>query len=340
MRRKLFHAIGGSVYGLAPLRSPGLVSFIVAYQTISDYLDNLCDRAGVCDARAFERLHQSMLDALMAASPCEGATKPDPAATVTSCGSDPGDYYALYPRKSDGGYLRALVDECRRQISLLPGYRGALKAEVLRLARLYTDLQALKHGRTQARVPLLTEWWRREWLGEVGGREGSDRAPIAWWEFAAAAGSTLGVFALLNLAATPDRHSRPGWGASPDVVAAISSAYFPWVCGLHILLDYLIDQEEDACGGDLNFVSFYRDAEERRERLGYFVDKAMEAARRLPCPTFHQGVVEGLLAMYLSDPKVKTGGLDGLAGFLLSKGGPRALAMWRACRLLRRAGVL
>ncbi|NLG78409.1 MAG: tetraprenyl-beta-curcumene synthase family protein [Firmicutes bacterium] len=326
IRHKRFHAIGGCVYSLDPRPSSGLVSLIVAYQTISDYLDNLCDRAGVDDGSAFARLHQSMLDAVTTAPPA-GTTGP-------LDGPDADDYYGLYPRKADGGYLGSLVDECRRQVARLPAYHAAIEAKVLRLARLYTDLQVRKHVRTENRVPVLVEWWRREGgaTGEEG--EGGGLSDLAWWEFAAASGSTLAIFALFNLAA----HGGPG--PSPEAVERLSRAYFPWVCGVHILLDYLIDQEEDAREGDLNLVSFYRDARERRERLGYFVDRALESTSRLARPAFHQGVVKGLLAMYLSDPKVTAGGLDGLAAFLLDKAGPDARSMWRACRFLRRVGLL
>ena len=326
IRHKRFHAIGGAVYGLDPHPSSGLVALIVAYQTISDYLDNLCDRAGVYNGAAFARLHQSMLDALTPVLPARTT------AAVVRPGAD--DYYGLYPRTADGGYLRSLVDECRRQVARLPGYHAAVEAEVLRLARLYTDLQVRKHVRTENRVPVLVEWWRREGgaTGEEG--EGGGLSDLAWWEFAAASGSTLAIFALFNLAA----HGGPG--PSPEAVERLSRAYFPWVCGVHILLDYLIDQEEDAREGDLNLVSFYRDARERRERLGYFVDRALESTSRLARPAFHQGVVKGLLAMYLSDPKVTAGGLDGLAAFLLDKAGPDARSMWRACRFLRRVGLL
>ena len=37
----------------------------------------------------------------------------------------------------------------------------------------------------------------------------------------------------------------------------IRNGYFPYIQGLHILLDYLIDQEEDKVGGDLNFCFYY-----------------------------------------------------------------------------------
>src|SRR5690606_30189236 len=81
-------------------------------------------------------------------------------------------------------------------------------------------------------------------------------------------------------------------------------AYFPYICALHILLDYLIDQEEDRRGGDLNFCSYYLDEGQTVERLRYIVDQASRAGRRLPDGRFHLMIVEGLLALYLSDPKV------------------------------------
>ncbi|MEW6230000.1 MAG: tetraprenyl-beta-curcumene synthase family protein [Bacillota bacterium] len=312
IRHKRFHAIGGSVYGIDPQPQVGLVSLIVAYQTISDYLDNLCDRAGVEDERAFRRLHQAMLDAVT------------PMGRRNAGRGGPGqlDYYAFYPHKSDGGYLQVLVAECKRQISLLPSY-GAARDTVERFARLYGDLQVYKHVRKQDRVPLLTAWFEREWRG-------SD--DVYWWEFAAACGSTLGIFALLGLAARQD--------FTADLAMRVSSAYFPWICGLHVLLDYLIDQSEDTREGDLNFVSFYRDPGESARRLDYFLEKALRGASDLPRAEFHQGVVKGLLALYLSDPKVEGGALGAIAAPLLERAGPDSRAMWRACRFLRRVGLL
>jgi tetraprenyl-beta-curcumene synthase len=43
---KAFHCEGGSIYGLlAQDQIEPIIRFIVAYQTICDYLDNLCDRS-------------------------------------------------------------------------------------------------------------------------------------------------------------------------------------------------------------------------------------------------------------------------------------------------------
>ncbi|MGD0205948.1 MAG: DUF2600 family protein, partial [Dehalococcoidia bacterium] len=94
--------------------------------------------------------------------------------------------------------------------------------------------------------------------------------------------------------------------------------YFPWISGLHILLDYFIDQAEDEAGGDLNFVSYYPDAGRCRERLLLFLKQALDRAAALPAPLFHTTVVRGLPAFYLSDPKVSAQGFNHTAGALLA----------------------
>jgi len=84
----------------------------------------------------------------------------------------------------------------------------------------------------------------------------------------------------------------------------IRDAYFPWVQGLHILLDYLIDQEEDRRGGDLNFCSFYRNRREMVARLSHFYRQADSSISVLPHRGFHRLVIQGLLGVYCSDKKI------------------------------------
>ncbi|HHY46045.1 MAG TPA: tetraprenyl-beta-curcumene synthase family protein [Firmicutes bacterium] len=291
-----------------------LIKFIVAFQTISDYLDNLCDRAGCLDGRAFWTLHQSMLDAL--------EPPPKPGAEHPSSGAPDTDYYCDYPHKSDGGYLGALVTQCRQQLVHFPSY-PLIKKEVLKLASLYRDLQVKKHVEVASREGLLVDWYNEHASGFPS---------IQWWEFAAACGSTLGIFALLASAISPL--------LSYDDVCAITRAYFPWIAGLHILLDYLIDQEEDRRGGDLNFVSFYKSRDTCRERLMLFFRESMNRASELPSRHFHMTVVRGLLALYFSDPKVKLQGLDDIADKLLHDAGLRVRLVRAACSALRAARVV
>ncbi|MFD2661725.1 tetraprenyl-beta-curcumene synthase family protein [Paenibacillus thailandensis] len=270
MASKKFHCQGGCVYAAANLRQRhALIPLIVAFQTISDYLDNLCDRSTSLDADDFRLLHQSMLDAV----------NPD---------AEPKDYYALRSERDDGGYLHHLVRTCQRNAARLPSYRS-VQGYVTELVSLYGDLQVYKHIRHDLREQQLLAWWRKF----------GDRYPdLHWNEFAAASGSTLGMF-MLFLAASGD-------GLSPSDAAVIKDIYFPHVCGLHILLDYLIDQEEDRQGGDLNFCHFYESDKLLVERMSTIVKRAKEDVSTLPGASFHRLIIEGLLALYLSDPKVRT----------------------------------
>ncbi|WP_245850761.1 tetraprenyl-beta-curcumene synthase family protein [Paenibacillus herberti] len=265
---KRFHCQGGSVYAiLDPNNRDLLLPLIVALQTISDYLDNLCDRSTSLDADDFRLLHRSMLDAV------------DPFAELTN-------YYALRKEQDDGGYLHHLVRTCQKQVRQLPGYAAA-QPEVSRLVSLYGDLQVYKHIHKDLREDKLLDWWEQH---------KEEYPELRWNEFAAATGSTLGMFALFTAAADP--------GLTPERASAVRKCYFPYVCSLHILLDYLIDQEEDRVGGDLNFCNYYSDTEEAAQRMGMIVERAREDIRHLPDPGFHRLIVEGLLALYLSDPKV------------------------------------
>ncbi|AIQ40721.1 tetraprenyl-beta-curcumene synthase family protein [Paenibacillus sp. FSL R7-0297] len=265
---KQFHCEGGGIYAAGNLSMRHiLIPLIVAYQTISDYLDNLCDRSTSLDPADFRLLHQSMLDAI----------NPE---------AEPGNYYELRNEQNDGGYLYRLVRKCQEMTSQLPGYAAAA-AEIRDLAVLYTDLQVYKHIRPELREAALKEWWERE----------GHRAPhLGWNEFAAATGSTLGVFMLFLASCDPK--------LSLDASASIRAAYFPHVCGLHIMLDYLIDQDEDRAGGDLNFCNYYDNTDTMLNRIASIVEWARKDVRTLPETSMHRMVIEGLLALYLSDPKV------------------------------------
>lgn len=273
MHYKKFHCQGGAIYALlAPRLRSNVIRLIVAFQTICDYLDNLCDRSTSMREDDFRQLHQSMLDAV------------DPENPLSR-------YYEYHPHQDDGGYLAALVRTCQEEIARLPGYR-AVYPEVRHLVRLYTDMQTYKHIDPSERVGKLQHWFEAYRAG--GGREVES---LHWNEFAAACGSTLGVFALFAAAGEAD--------CDEQLARRIREAYFPWMCGLHILLDYFIDQEEDRIGGDLNFVTAYADGTDAMDRLRHFARQAEELAGRLPQPRFHRLIVEGLLGLYLSDNKVQ-----------------------------------
>jgi tetraprenyl-beta-curcumene synthase len=76
------------------------------------------------------------------------------------------------------------------------------------------------------------------------------------------------------------------------------------VQGLHILLDYFIDQQEDRTEGDLNFCTYYHSHEEMIQRFAHFIEQANQSVLRLPHFRFHQMINHGLVGIYLADEKV------------------------------------
>jgi len=265
---KTFHCEGGSIYGLlARDHYREAIRFIVAYQTISDYLDNLCDRSTSLDPDDFELLHRSMRHAL---SPSEA----------------PISYYRLHPEQDDGGYLLDLVKTCQATLGSLVTY--PLIAPVLHeLAEDYCRLQVHKHVRHEERLPRLLAWFAGR-KATLGG--------LAWYEFSASAGSTLGIFCLVSYAFSGILTER--------LVRRIKDAYFPWVQGLHILLDYFIDQQEDRMEGDLNFCACFPSEAVLAERLAYFYRQSLSGIAGLPDSRFHRMINQGLLGMYFADRKV------------------------------------
>jgi tetraprenyl-beta-curcumene synthase len=265
---KTFHCEGGSLYALlAGAHREDAIRFIVAYQTISDYLDNLCDRSTSLDPEDFSALHQSMLHALT------------PGAQIKN-------YYRLRSEQDDGGYLEDLVRTCQDVLSTVPRY-DVIASYLHELEGYYAELQVHKHVRLEERVPRLQGWFDRYRSG---------LPEMRWYEFSACAGSTLGIFCLVSLAFDPS--------LSAEDSRMVRQAYFPWVQGLHILLDYFVDQEEDRIGGDLNFCSFYENSEVTVERLVRVFKEADRSVTALPHKAFHRMVCHGLLAMYLADRKV------------------------------------
>lgn len=304
IKLKKFHALGGSVYALYPKAGlqPAL-RFIVAFQTISDYLDNLCDRTGIEDETAFRQLHLSMPEAV------------DPEKELS-------DYYLFYPYKDDHRYLQSLVQTCRFEIVKLPSY-NLVSPVIKKYVKLYSDLQTYKHLSKKERELRLSTWAKSY---------GSDYPDIFWWEFAAAAGSTLGVFILLSAAFDPS--------LKMEEVSQFEFAYFPWICGLHILLDYYIDREEDRQTGDLNFTFYYEDEFQCRDRLEFFITRALKSCVDLPNPDFHVTVIKGLLAMYLSDRKALTPQKKKHSLSLVNSAGSLVWLYHYWCRLLRGAKIL
>lgn len=269
IEHKTFHCEGGAILALAAKADyKQAIKFIVAYQTISDYLDNLCDRSTSLDPSDFAALHEAMGD-------CFNLTK------------QTDNYYRRREEQDDGGYLAELVTVCREVLAGLDHYHH-IEAQLAELCGYYCDLQIHKHVKVDERLPRLQTWFdgHRDQIPEM-----------EWYEFSACTGSTLGIFCLVSYGHRDD--------FKPEYAANIRNGYFPYIQGLHILLDYFIDQEEDREGGDLNFCSYYENEEALFGRLKHFVKNADYHTSKLPHQKFHMLINRGLLGVYLSDEKVR-----------------------------------
>lgn len=294
---KAFHCQGGAVYAAFP-PSDNLLEFIVAYQTICDYLDNLCDRANSTDGEAFAQAHQSLTCAL-------------------TPGQKPVNYYRGYTQIPDGEYLNKLVQVCQQCLDKVPGYRTVYD-EVIQLAELYSHLQVKKHLHKNIREDKLKLWIAEENFGYDG---------VWWQEMAASTGSTLALFALIRAANQPD--------CSQSEIEQIKTAYFPWICGLHILLDYFVDRAEDTEGGDLNFTFYYGHEVEMQERINLFVRNSYNHALQIADSGFHLLIINGLLAMYLSDKKINQQNYGKIRSSILGQAPAGARSTYHLCRLVR-----
>ncbi|WP_078544434.1 tetraprenyl-beta-curcumene synthase family protein [Litchfieldia alkalitelluris] len=266
---KTFHCEGGSIMAiLAHNHMEQCIKFIVAYQTISDYLDNLCDRSTSLDPVDFRALHESMPHAL-------------------TIGQTTTNYYRYRNEQDDGGYLEDLVQTCQEALAQTFHYEKIV-THLKELAGYYCDLQVHKHVEVKERVPRLEQWFEhhKPLLPEM-----------EWYEFSACSGSTLGIFCLVAHAFQDEFEQ--------EAADKIRNGYFPYIQGLHILLDYLIDQEEDRKGGDLNFCFYYPHEEKLIARLKHFVLQADKHISGLPNEKFHKLINRGLLGIYLSDEKVR-----------------------------------
>ncbi|MGD0052512.1 MAG: DUF2600 family protein [Vulcanimicrobiaceae bacterium] len=280
---KAYHVQGGAILAtfLRGATARRYITIVAALETIYDYLDNLCDRVPNVSRTAYAALHGALLDAL------------DDRRAL-------GDWYRAGPVGDDGGYLRSLVETARAGLRALPHY-DEVREQLLEVGEYYAELQVLKHGPSGVRERECGAWYARH----------RERFPgLAWWEFAAACGSSLPVFALIDLAA----RTR----FDPAEIDATLRAYFPGVSAIHILLDYFIDQAEDREHGELNFVACYPSSAAAVEALGGLVRCTLVRLRTLTGAARHRFVVQAMCVFYLTHPKVFEQRLDRESATLLT----------------------
>jgi tetraprenyl-beta-curcumene synthase len=278
---------GGNVEGAAAFAAfvprahrTAVVRALVAYQSGYHYLDRLAEQPSANPVAGARGLHQALLDALDPAG-SEGWVEPEGRVGTKS---PQFDYYAYYPQREDGGYLDALVQECRTSLAVLPSYAAVAPAARTATERI-VQFQSLNLSVAQGRHDAFARW---------ASGQAPPGADLEWWEAAAAGGSSLGVYALIAAAADPN--------LDPHEIGAIENAYFPWIGALHSLLDHLVDRAQDARTAQRNLLDYYALPADAAARMQTLAQRAACAACGLPRARAHTVVLAGMTAYYLSDP--------------------------------------
>lgn len=277
----------------------------LAFQSIYDYLDVLTEQPHADPIESSRTLHNALLAALR----------------PRACGSD-GFYDVLRAGGADdGGYLRQMVQSCGAALGELPSY-ATVRASAERLTRHIVDYQSFNVGDGAPQRRALSGWARQATPAD---------ASVSWWETAAAAGSSLGLFALIAIAA------RPEVGAAQAL--AIEHAYFPWIGALHSLLDGLIDLPEDLASGQQTLIGHYGDAEQIAAGLHRLAREARRRAATLPDAEIHLAILAAMASIYLAEPASRAPhARRARAEVLAAIGGLSAPAM-AVMRLRRLAGA-
>jgi tetraprenyl-beta-curcumene synthase len=246
-------------------RRDAVVCAQVALQVAYDYVDTLAEQPCGDPISNGRQLHKVLGAAL---DPC----------------APPIDYYAHHPQCDDGGYLRDIVEACRAAVGELPSY-ATVAASVRAAADRMAFYQSLNLSEHQGDHAALARWASA--LTPPG-------ADLRWWETAASAGSSLGVYVLIAAAAGPLR---------ADEAVAIDEAYFPWIGALHLLLDSLIDRQEDAVSGQRSLLDYYASPTDAADRMSAIAEESLRRIEVLPQGCRHVLLLAGMISHYLSTPE-------------------------------------
>jgi tetraprenyl-beta-curcumene synthase len=163
----------------------------------------------------------------------------------------------------------------------------------------------------------------KQWVGaEFAGRQ-----DLCWWEFTAAASSTLGIHALFAHAADPD--------SAPRAFGEVDRAYMPWVCAASTMLDSYVDKLADLAGEGHCYVAHYADPSVAAQRVCDLIGRSMREARQLRRGLRHALIVAGMAAMYLSADEARTPAMRETTERFVEAGGSLTRALLPILRLWR-----
>ncbi len=291
---------------LPPRRDVALLRLLIAFQVLLDFLDSLSEHPARDPILDGCWLHLALKDAL----------EPDGAIR---------DYYLHRPAHGDGGYLQALVLTCRQCVLALPSY-PAIRPLAIRGAE-RCGVQGFNHDPDPLRRDRTLQLWA---AGSFHCSWGA-----SWWELTAAASSTLGILALLALAADPASGAREA--------RAVDCAYMPWICAASTMLDSYVDAVQDAEQGSHSYIAHYPNAAVAVERTSELVRRAVYEASVLPGGARHALIAAGMVAMYLSCDEARTDAKRNTTRMLVVAGGTLTrlllpiMRIWRVASELRPA---
>jgi tetraprenyl-beta-curcumene synthase len=293
------HLAGAVAFTIIPgKRNRQLLQAVLSHQAIVDYLDTAHERhPTVADG---ERLHLAVVEALNPGDPIS-------------------DYYAEHPWQNDGGYLRTLVEDCRRQCEALPSFASVqplLTLEAERSRRVLT----LNHLPDPAA--------RDAALRRVADEEFPDQKQWQWFEVTAALCGQLGFFALLALATKPD--------VDEAEIAATHDAYWPLMPCLANMLDSFADQTEDVARGNHQYIAHYEESD-RVDRISELIAMAGERLVALPDGQRHAVILSCMVALYLTKDSARTPAMTADAKQLGRAGGTLPQALMPVLRTWRLA---
>jgi len=279
-----------------------VVRLCVAFEVMYDLLDALAEEP-VDDVLANNRqLHRALPDAFRPAR-------------------DDVDYYAHH-HGDDGGYLAELLRGCRVAFLALPA-RRQVTAALIRCATRAGEAQSLNHASLFGRPDALAAWALEQ-------LDGTQRGLLCWWEAAAAAGSPLGIFALIAAASHPSTDER--------AAEAIEQVYFPWIGALHWLLESLVDAEDDTISGNRSYVREYGSSVVVGQRLALIARNALADARRLPQADRHTLLLAGMIALNLAHPGAASDETRRVTAAVMAEVGGLVAPLLAAIRIRQRLG--
>lgn len=292
------------IYALYPgVDIDNALNFIVSFQAIDHHLNLLCSNIEDKSELLFSRLYLSLRDAI------------DPKRKISAG-------YIGCLKKGDIETITNLIEQCRSQIVMLSSY-NLVVAQLKKFVQMYSDFMTYSHFDKGLRDKKIEEWANRYHDENVG---------ISKGEMSAACASPLLIFVLFACSHDPD--------LTKEEVNNICAAYFPWICGLHMLLAHFINANKDAQHNTLNLTFCYKNLKVCEERIFFFIEKALESCNSLKYPEFHSTIVKGIIAMYLSEPEAYHG-MNRLASTnIMKKAGLKTRLYYNLCKFLRLSGRL